>query len=143
MLLLCTIFYSCEKQRLPEGKYNILINLQGGQYTSISPCFNPREILESNKSYLIIENGHYGRNDDTLYRDRNNVTGRLNWHEANYCTGNAWYWDDFFISGTISKEKGVFYIKGSVTTKFSIPNSTTQTRDTFDATGTFEFKSIF
>jgi hypothetical protein len=138
LTLSLTFFLSCEKQRLPEGKYEAIFNVQCGNLI-LEPCYGPFEVSESNDDYLIFSGG------DTLYRNVNEVTGTLHLHGANMCTGhNTWY-ADYSVSGTIQKEKGNFYIRGGLTTMVTQPRSGTDTMwiDTLDAFGTWELKSIF
>jgi hypothetical protein len=137
VIILGIVLNSCEKQRLPKGEYETVFTVQCGDLT-LTPCYGPFEITETTGDYLIIT-GH----NDTLYRDGNTVTGILHLQGANHCTGNNCFFDIYSITGTISKEKGVFYIRGGLTTKYIEPNPATQTMDTSDAFGTFEIKSIF
>jgi hypothetical protein len=143
LILLGIVLNSCEKQRLPKGEYETNFTVQCGDLT-LNPCYHAVEILESNKSYLIIDNAEdMFADNDTLFRNGNVVTGTLHWGGNNYCTGNNQFFDDYSVTGTISKEKGVFYIRGGLTTNLIVPNSITQTIDTLDAFGSFEIKSNF
>lgn len=146
VLVFWLIFFSCEKQRLPEGQYEVFVTIQADN-TTFNPCYSSLNILESNKNYLIIENNwdgySYDWGNDTVYRNGNDFTGILQWRGGNNCIGHVGGFDNFNISGTISKEKGVYYLKGTLTTLYIMLNPYTETIDTFDAIGTFEFKSIF
>mgnify|MGYP006943674266 CR=1 FL=1 len=147
ILILGFVLNSCREdrfQRLPEGEYDAIFTVQSGNY-SYNPYYGTFKILESNDSYIIVQNVYTLRNNDTLYRSGNNITGTLHWHGSNYTTGHTTSFDDYSITGTISKDKGGFYLKGGLTTTITEPRSGYDTLwiDTLDAYGFFEFKSIF
>jgi hypothetical protein len=146
-VILAIVLNSCKKerfQRLPEGEYDAVFTVQSGNYF-FNPCYGTIEILESNDSYIIVKNAYLLRDNDTLYRSDNTITGTLHWHGANSCTGHNTFYDDYSVTGSISKENGVFQIIGGLTTTITEPhnNSDSIWEETSDAFGTFVLKSIF
>ena len=135
------IFLGCQRPRVPEGEYSfewVIVTEDNITYNSCPPDNVYLSVLESNRTYIFLSNS------DTLYRDGIHVLGTFKERGGLSCHGNNRFYGDMHLTGTISKEKGVFYICGELTTIVYGPKEINNeiVWDTVSAVGTFEFKSV-
>lgn len=132
-------FTSCEKQALPEGRYEFVFKSTTGAV--MQPVTLLCVAVESTKEYLILENNWTC--SDTLYKDGKNITGTITHHGTISGMGRNMFFGPFHITGICDKKKGKHYISGTFASEILVPNVQEEKLDTTYTSGTFEFKQYF
>ncbi len=131
-LLLLVLFFACKKntfEQLPEGSYTgnfygHSVKVEDGTYSE----------FEKNDLNVMIEvasvtDTSININGRTLYRNGDIIEGVIGVGD-----GSGGYYIGPLVRGICSKEKGVYYIRGSYNALSAVP---------WPVSGTFEIKSNF